>query len=134
MPRYELVPTPFDDLRTNTSASQVSTEIDISTQLHRWLDVKDDEKQNRYQPCADDLLSACIFTLSSVLLTRSSHISYLYPLFFNLAGHFACLDSSRAWIIYWYAITFFSFLSPSSTEPFLLFLFDVVGLLGRSPY
>lgn len=89
MPRYELVPTPFDDLRTNTSASQVSTEIDISTQLHRWLDVKDDEKQNRYQP------------VDSVLLTRSSHISYLYPLFFNLAGHFACLDSSRAWIIYW---------------------------------
>ncbi|KNZ53084.1 uncharacterized protein VP01_3349g2 [Puccinia sorghi] len=122
MPRYELVPTPFDDLRTNTSVSQVSTEIGISTELHRWLDLKDDENPNGYQP------------VDSVLLTRSSHISYLYPLLFNLAGKFVILDSSRVWIIYWYAITFFSFLPPSSTEPFLLILFNVVGLLGRSPY
>ncbi|KAH9471495.1 hypothetical protein Pst134EA_005391 [Puccinia striiformis f. sp. tritici] len=89
MPRHALAPTPYDDLRTDTSSSQVSTEIDISTHLLPWLDVKDGENSPGSQP------------VDGVLLTRSSHIAYLYPLFFKLPTRFSSLDSSRGWIIYW---------------------------------
>ncbi|PLW21491.1 hypothetical protein PCANC_00308 [Puccinia coronata f. sp. avenae] len=89
MPRYALVPTPSDDVRTATSASQVSTEIDISNALLRWLDLKKDENHTGSQP------------VDGVILTRSSHISYLYPHLFKLASQSVCLDSGRSWIMYW---------------------------------
>ncbi|WAR53048.1 hypothetical protein PtB15_2B477 [Puccinia triticina] len=89
MPRHALAPTPFDDLQTATSKSQVSTEIDISLNLESWLDKRDEENPLGYQP------------VDSVLLTRSSHISYLYPLFSKLSSGFTSLDASRGWIVYW---------------------------------
>ncbi|EFP89630.2 uncharacterized protein PGTG_15593 [Puccinia graminis f. sp. tritici CRL 75-36-700-3] len=89
MPRHPLAPTPFDDLRTDTTSSQVSTEIDISTILLSWLDSKDDGNPSGSQ------------SVDSVLLTRSSHISFLYPSFSKLPIRNTALDSSRGWIIYW---------------------------------
>lgn len=90
MPRYPLLPTPFDDVTSNTSRSQISTEIDITNILLSWLDQNDDDQSIPSHKPVD-----------SVALQRSSHIAFIYPKLSKLPPRFVALDAARAWTMYW---------------------------------
>ncbi|POW08503.1 hypothetical protein PSHT_09547 [Puccinia striiformis] len=84
MPRHALAPTPYDDLRTDTSSSQVSTEIDISTHLLPWLDVKDGENSPGSQPVDGVLLTRFQSWLDYILVHHHCSLPwpYQYSLFY----------------------------------------------------
>ncbi|EFP81462.2 uncharacterized protein PGTG_07083, partial [Puccinia graminis f. sp. tritici CRL 75-36-700-3] len=89
MPRYPLLPTPFDNLKTATSQNQLSTESDIIKYLEPFasFNPQNSSKESR--------------SIDSVKLASSSHITYLYPKIFELPGQWIALDASRTWIMYW---------------------------------